>query len=187
VRLLALGAARHRVNTGDSSLAQIVAIFTGRCDDVHAAREWILMEHVTGNEQYPRVFPAGCKVPIKMQILQRHLRPSWMVGRSLTDVFTHRCVCVCVSEKGGDGARGGNRFMCLCMKLVLHHRATSHTYHPPFGRGGARDGTDMTTDAISIRGVRHARTRARTRKHIHPVRAHVRMEANKIVSPTRLC
>lgn len=71
-------------------LAQIVAIFTARCDDVHAAREWILMEHVTSNEQYPRVFPAGCKVPIKMQILRRHLRLNRMVGRSLTDVFTRR-------------------------------------------------------------------------------------------------
>lgn len=64
-----------RVNT-ESSLAQIVAIFTARCDDVHAAREWILIEHVTSNEQYLRVFPAGCKVPIKMQILRRHLGPS---------------------------------------------------------------------------------------------------------------
>lgn len=66
----------NRVNIGESSLAQIVAIFTARCDDVHAAREWILIEPVTSNEQYLGVFPAGCKVPIKMQILRHHLQPS---------------------------------------------------------------------------------------------------------------
>lgn len=135
-----------RVNISESSLAQIVAIFTTRCDDVHAAREWILIEPVTSNEQYLRVFPAGCKVPIKMQILRHHLRSSQVARQSNRRIYVvgvqsrkeeERCdVC--------SRARTGNRFMWLCIELVvLHYPATSrimyHILTSPFGHREARN------------------------------------------------
>lgn len=133
-----------------------------------------MIERVTSNEQYPRVFPVGCKVPIKMQILRRVTSGQARWYDSLTDVFT-RLGAAREKSKSGRAARrgdaGGNRFMWLCMEfVVLHHRTASHTRPgtPAFFSRLAMKKREMAAAATSIRGVRRARATQPRQIRRHP-------------------